>query len=90
MDSNADRVSAVPIIFFLSIFSEKKETSNKQSASVPVAKDNVRLAIAGETPNCFAKTGMTGWVLYRFANVTKLPRNKAKIVFLNDLPAGSI
>lgn len=53
-------------------------------ASVPVAKDSVKLAIAGETPNCFANTGMTGCVLYKSANVTKLPRNKAKIVFLND------
>lgn len=50
---------------------------SSETASVAVAAESERLAVAGETPNRSEKIGMRGWVQCRIANVTNPPANSA-------------
>lgn len=78
------------MIFFLPTASDKAETRIIETANKPVVRERDRLARAGLTSNYFEKVEINGWTLYITANVTKLPKNRERIVFEYNLLPFSI
>ena len=64
--------------------SDNEPNKRRLKASVTVAIDKERLAVAGVIPNSSENDGNNGCVIYKFANVINPAANNAKFVLVNS------
>ena len=73
------------IMTFLPHASDSEPNNMRLKASVTVAIDKERLAVAGLIPNSSENNGNNGCVIYKFANVINPAENNAKFVLVNSI-----
>ena len=81
---NEEAIIEIVIMTLRPHASDNEPNKMRLKASVIVAIDKERLAVAGVILNSSEKDGNNGCVTYKFANVINPAANNAKFVFVNS------